>query len=164
MSRWHFRPVLSSTLLVLWLLLVNSTSPGQIVLGGSFAVLISWWVEPFWPHHRRTCRAVRLVGFAGLVLADIVRANFRVAALILGAPERLRPAFVEVPLDLTDELAIATLASIISLAPGTVSARVSADRRKILVHGLDVADGPALVAELKERYEAPLKEILECSI
>ena len=32
------------------------------------------------------------------------------------------------------------------------------------MHGLDVADGPALVAELKERYEAPLKEILECSI
>ncbi len=164
MSRWHFRPVLSSALLVLWLLLVNSTSLGQIVLGGSFAVLISWWVEPFWPHHRRTCRAVRLVGFAGLVLADIVRANFRVAALILGAPEKLQPAFVEVPIDLTDELAIATLASIISLAPGTVSARVSADRRTILVHGLDVADGPALVAEIKERYEAPLKEILECSV
>jgi multicomponent K+:H+ antiporter subunit E len=162
-SGWRFRPALSGSLLVLWLLLANSVALGQVLIGGLLAVLIPRWVEPFWPARPRTCHALRLLRFTGLVLADIVRANVSVARLILGRSGALRPAFVEVPLDLTDDLAIAVLASTISLTPGTVSATVSADRRTLLVHGLDVADSAALAVELKQRYEAPIKEILECS-
>jgi multicomponent K+:H+ antiporter subunit E len=32
----------------------------------------------------------------------------------------------------------------------------------LLVHALDVDDVAALVAEIKQRYEQPLKEIFEC--
>lgn len=163
MRGWRFRPALSGSLLVLWLLLANSMALGQVLIGGLLAVLIPRWAEPFWPARPRACRPLRLLRFTGLVLVDIVRANLSVARLILGPVEALRPAFVEVPLDLTDELAIAVFASTISLTPGTVSATVSADRRTLLVHGLDVADGARLVAELKRRYEAPLREVLECS-
>ncbi len=163
MSGWRFRPALSGVLLALWLLLANSLALGQLILGGLLALVIPRWVEPFWPARPRTCHPLRLLRFTGLVLADIVRANVSVARLILGPPAALRPAFVEVPLDLTDEFAITVFASTVSLTPGTVSATVSADRRTLLVHGLDVADGAALAAELKQRYEAPLKEILECS-
>jgi multicomponent K+:H+ antiporter subunit E len=74
----------------------------------------------------------------------------------------LRPCFVVVPLDLRDELAISLLANTICLTPGTVSASLSADRRSLLVHALDCADPAALVTEIKQRFEAPLKEILEC--
>ena len=163
MSRWRFRPALSGTLLVLWLLLANSLALGQVLLGGLLALVVPRLTEGFWPARPRICHARRLLRFSGTVLADIVRANVTVARLILGPPEVLRPAFVEVPLDLEDELAIAVFASTISLTPGTVSATLSPDRRTLLVHGLDVADGRALVAELKRRYEAPIKEILECS-
>jgi multicomponent K+:H+ antiporter subunit E len=48
------------------------------------------------------------------------------------------------------------------LTPGTVSAKLSEDRRTLLVHTLDVDDEAALVAEIKQRYETPLKEIFEC--
>ena len=37
------------------------------------------------------------------------------------------------------------------------------DRRTLLVHGLDVPDAQAMIDEIKQRYEAPLKEIFPCS-
>ena len=36
---------------------------------------------------------------------------------------------------------------------------VDDDRRQILVHALDCSDPAAMVADMKQRYEAPLKEI-----
>ncbi len=97
-----------------------------------------------------------------LVLYDIVVANLRVAWLVLAGPRQLRPLFVEVPLRLTNDLAISLLANTICLTPGTVSARLSADRATLLVHALDAADAAAVVADIKARYEAPLAEIFEC--
>ena len=51
------------------------------------------------------------------------------------------------------------LAGTITMTPGTLSAELSADGRSLLVHGLDVPDPGALVAEIKSRYEARLLEI-----
>jgi acetyl-CoA acetyltransferase len=76
---------------------------------------------------------------------------------------KLRPAFVEIPLELEDDLALTMLASIVSLTPGTVSADLSDDRKTLLVHGLDVADEAQLILDIKQRYEAPLIEVFTCS-
>ena len=99
--------------------------------------------------------------YAGL--GDIVVANLEVAKLILGPASRMRPAFVEVPLKLDDELALTMLASIVSLTPGTVSADLSDDKRTLLIHGLNVDDEAALVRSIQTRYEAPLLEVFACS-
>ncbi|HKK99543.1 MAG TPA: Na+/H+ antiporter subunit E, partial [Desulfotignum sp.] len=75
---------------------------------------------------------------------------------------RLRPRFLEIPLDTQDPMVITILASVISLTPGTVSAEVSKDRQTLIVHGLDVADEKTAIHTIKTRYEAPLKEIFSC--
>ena len=102
-------------------------------------------------------------GLGHWLLGDIVVANLQVAKLILGPVGRLRPAFVEIPLQLNDELALTMLASIISLTPGTVSADLSDDKRMLLVHSLDVDDEEELVRSIQTRYEAPLLEVFACS-
>ncbi len=63
---------------------------------------------------------------------------------------------------LSDDFALTALASTISLTPGTVSAEIAPNREHILVHALDVADDAELVRTIKNRYEAPLKEIFGC--
>jgi multicomponent K+:H+ antiporter subunit E len=50
-------------------------------------------------------------------------------------------------------------ASIITMTPGTLSCEVSDDRRWLLVHAFHADDAAAVAAEVKSRYEAPLKEI-----
>lgn len=162
MKRWWPSPLLSLMLWGLWLLLANDFSAGQMVLGAFFAWLLPVITRPFWLNRPGIRNPWRLFTFLLLVHRDILVANIAVAKLILASPSRLRPAFVEVPLDIEDEFVITLLASIVSLTPGTVSANISADRRTLLVHGLDVEDRTELIANIKQRYEAPLKEIFGC--
>ncbi len=161
--RWLPQPLLSLCLLLVWMLLVDSSSLGQWLLGALLGWLIPFLTQLFWIIPPRIYRPGKLCLFLLRVLGDIVIANLQVAKLILGPVDRLRPAFVEVPMLLEDDLALTMLASVISLTPGTVSADLSDDRKTLLVHSLDVADEAALVAEIKSRYEAPLLEVFTCS-
>jgi multicomponent K+:H+ antiporter subunit E len=43
-----------------------------------------------------------------------------------------------------------------------VSASISEDRRTLLVHALDLDDEQKLIADIRQRYELPLKEIFAC--
>ncbi|MBL7250958.1 Na+/H+ antiporter subunit E [Alloalcanivorax marinus] len=161
MSRLLPFPMLSLLLWLSWLLL-NGFSWGHGLLGLVLAVVLPLGTRPFWPNVPRLRDFLKLVRFVLVVHWDIITANLVVARLILGSPRKLRPAFVEMPLELTDDFAITLLTSTISLTPGTVSADVSEDRRTLLIHALDMDDEAALVAQIKQRYERPLKEIFEC--
>jgi multicomponent K+:H+ antiporter subunit E len=161
MMRFLPHPLLTPILAALWLLLNNSFAPGHVVLGLLLGWAIPWFTLRFWPERVRIRRPLTLLRFIAVVLYDIVVANLVVARRILGRPARLQPAFVTVPLALETDLAISLLANTICLTPGTVSARLSPDRKRLLVHGLHVPDATALVATIKARYEAPLKEVFE---
>lgn len=158
--RWLPHPLISLSLLVVWLLLQNEVSAGHIVLGGAFAILIPLFTAPFWPD-RPTVRRPLVAGrFVLTVLWDIVIANVIVARLILlRRPQSLTPHFLVIPLDARSPYAITVLAGTITLTPGTVSADLDRERRHLLVHNLSVDDPDEAVRTIKRRYEAPLREI-----
>jgi multicomponent K+:H+ antiporter subunit E len=162
MKRWLPQPMFSLFLWMVWLLLVNSLEPGHIVLGGGLALALPLFTARFWPDRPCMGRPWTLASYLAVFLWDIVVANLTVARLILGPVRRLRPAFITLPLDLKNDFAITVLAHSISLTPGTVSSKVSEDRRSLLVHVLDLEDEGQLVQRIKQRYEAPLKEIFPC--
>ncbi len=161
MHRLLPHPLLTPALAGIWLLLVNSVTPGQILLGLALGWAIPLLTLRFWPETVRVYRPLTLLRFVIRVLYDILAANLVVARLILGRPERLRPIFVVVPLALKTDLAITLLTNAICLTPGTVSARLTLNRRHLLVHALDAADPGQLAATIKSRYEAPLREVFE---
>ncbi len=153
-------PALSAMLLIVWLLMANSLTPGGFVLGTVFALVLPKFTQPFWPARPRMRFGRAFLTYLAIVLWDIVVANFQVAALILFRRNRdLRSRWLIVPIDLTTPEAITILAGTISLTPGTVSSDVSADGRHLLVHALDVADEVAEVARIKARYEARLQRV-----
>jgi multicomponent K+:H+ antiporter subunit E len=57
-------------------------------------------------------------------------------------------------------VAIALFATIITNTPGTVSCIVDQERRQILVHALDCRDVEAAAADMKQRYERRIMEII----
>lgn len=154
-------PILTPILTLIWLLLVNSVAPGQILLGLLLGWLIPLFTLRFWPDRVLIHKPLTLLRFLFLVIYDILIANAIVAFRILLGPKHVQPAFVTVPLDLRSDLGISLLANTICLTPGTVSAWLSPDRRTLVVHGLDVRDPEALVTTIKRRYEAPLLEVFE---
>ena len=160
MKRLLPHPLLSLVLWLAWLALNNTLAPAHIVLGALLA-----WMLPLaglhltdgtWPRLHRPGVALKL---AFRVLRDIVVSNVEVMRRVLGPEAAIRPGFLRVPLDLTDDWAITTLAGIITLTPGTLTADVAADRSYLLVHVFHVDDAAAIIASIKTRYEAPLKEI-----
>jgi multicomponent K+:H+ antiporter subunit E len=154
-------PILSAVLFVSWLLLVGSLSAGQIVLAASLAIAIPYWSERLRPDRARVGAWGVVVRLAIIVLYDIVASALVVARQILGPEDRIHPGFVWVPLAIRDPHGVASLASIITMTPGTLSVDLSADRHQLLVHALHVVDSADLIASIKERYERPLMAIFE---
>lgn len=162
MNRWLPHPLFSVFLWLVWLLLVNTVDPGQLLLGAVLAVGLPLLTGRFWPEQPRLRYPWRILRYIAVLLWDILLANLAVARRILGPTDQLRPAFIQLPLDLQNDFAISVLASTISLTPGTVSSDLSVDRKTLLIHALDVEDEAQLIAHLKQRYEQPLKEIFAC--
>ncbi len=161
-SRLLPNPALTVFLTVLWLLLNNTLGAGHILLGlflgWAIPLLVSGFLIGVPPVRKR----LQLCRFMLMVFYDIVIANIHVAKLVLGPTEKLQPAFVEVPMAIENEFVLALLTSILSLTPGTVSAGLSPDHKRLVLHALNAPDISALIAEVKTRYEAPLLEIFEC--
>jgi multicomponent K+:H+ antiporter subunit E len=162
MNRFIPAPWLSLTLLLVWLLLQNSVTPGLIVLGLILALLI-----PIFTNRGRDFRAplgrpLIVLQYFIVLLGDIIISNLDLAIVILLPTKSVQPALIEYPLDITGEVPITILASTISLTPGTITAEIRRDGRALLIHALNVADHEAMIQQIKKRYEMRLKEIFQC--
>ena len=153
-------PLLSVTLAIVWLALVNKFTLGNLILGTGFGLVIPMLTAPYWPDRPRIKRPFRIIEYVLVVIWDIVVANVQVAAIILFKRDRdIRSHWIVVPLELTSAEAITVLAGTITMTPGTVSATLAADGGCILVHCLHTDDPDGVRNEIKSRYERRLKEI-----
>ena len=162
MKRWLPSPPLSMALFVVWLLLNQSLDAATLLLAAILAIavpLLTQSLRPATAKMRRPGVALRL---SGAVAHDLVRSALTVARLLLTRRnDQMAPRFVRVPLDLRDPNALAVLAMIICLTPGTAWAEIARDRSTLLIHVFDLDDVPGFIAMVKARYERPLMEIFE---
>jgi multicomponent K+:H+ antiporter subunit E len=146
----------------MWLLLNRSLSPGHLLI----AVLVGWamplLLAPLRPSPGRVRAPFVLLRLVLTVGRDVLVSAVQVGVGVLRSrsqPPRAR--FVVVPLELRDPFALAALAVITTVVPGTVWSELARDRDALLLHVFDTNDDEAFVAHFKERYERPLKEIFE---
>lgn len=162
MKRWLPYPLLSLSLLAMWLLLNQSLSAGHWLLGALLGLGGALVLAGLQPPAGRVRRVRALLGLAALVLADVVRSNLAVARLVVFPRARGRVAgFVHVPLTLRHRGALAVLACIVTATPGTSWARFDAARNVLVLHVFDLVDEEEWMHTLKERYERRLMEIFE---
>jgi len=160
--RFFPMPAHSLLLFVVWLLLNNTLAAGHIVLATFFAITIPLLTSNLQDPQPSFQRPWLCLKYALRVIGDIITANFEVALLVLGPTHKLKPGFVAIPIDIEHKFPITILASTVSLTPGTVSAEISSDERWLYVHVLHLTNKEALISLIKQRYEAPLKEIFQC--
>lgn len=167
MNRLMPMPWISLGLFLAWPLLVDDRSLLVWLGAAFFAIGLPLLLRGRIPTAEPAYHVGTAMRLFGRVLVDIVVSNVVVARLVLGRMSALRPAIVDVPVETDHPLVLNLLASIITMTPGTVSARVDmrepGSRPTILVHVLDCDDGAALVNDIKTRYERPLLEIFRCS-
>ena len=155
-------PLLFLALLAMWLLLMQSLSPGQILLGTIVAFGGCWLMVALDPPPtglRRTVAAMRL---AGRVFVDVFRSNVAVGSIILGNDERRTHAgFMSLRLDLTNRYGLAILAIVMTCTPGTQWVHYDPASRVLMLHVLDLVDEKQWARIIKQRYEFLLMEIFE---
>ena len=160
MKRFVPFPIVSACLLLLWLLLNNSLSPGHILLGGALALIGGQALGALQPPKSRAGRLAVIFRLAVIVFADVVRSNVAVSRIILGLKARpWASGFVDIPLELRNPYGLATLACIITSTPGTVWVDFNEASGTLTIHVLDLVDEIEWVRTIKLRYERPLLEI-----
>jgi len=153
-------PVLSVTLVILWMLLVNRFALGSLVMAVILAIAIPLMTAAWWPDRPRIARPLALIPYMSLVLWDVIVANIQVAKIVLFMPsDQIRSAFITVPIDLDSPEAITLLAGTITMTPGTLTADIASDGKSLLIHSLHAPDPDAVRDDIKTRYEARLKRI-----
>ncbi len=158
-KRWLPSPPLSVMVFCFWLLMNDQVGGGHLLMAALLAIAIPPFAARLDREFARVGSLRGLPQLVGIIVLDIIRSNITVARQVLGDEAKITPGFVWLPLDIENIHGIATLTSIITLTPGTVSASLSEDRRHLLVHVLNLKDPDAVIAEIKTRYEKPLMEI-----
>lgn len=148
-------------LAVAWIVLTGTADVPNVIFGLIAGALLSRLAPS--PRGGRWTgrRAWAMVSLAAYFVWELVLANIRVAAAVLGPHTRLSPAVVAVPLDAKTDLEITLFANLVTLTPGTLSVDVSPDRRLLYVHTISF-DGnlEATRRELKDGFERRVLEAL----
>jgi multicomponent K+:H+ antiporter subunit E len=162
MKRWLPFPLLSLSLLAMWLLLNQTLWLGHVLLGVLLALGGALVLAELQAPAGRLRLGVALAELLWLVLADVVRSNLAVARLVLDPRTGRRVAgFIHMPLALRQPGALAVLACIITATPGTSWVRYDRKRHVVTIHVFDLVDEHDWIEKFKHRYEGRLMEIFE---
>jgi multicomponent Na+:H+ antiporter subunit E len=105
-------------------------------------------------------RALAVAGLLAVFLRELALSAWSVIRLVVTLDPKPRPALLAVPLDVRSDAGIALFANLVTLTPGTTSVHVSADRRTLFVHALDVDDEAAAIASMKQSFERRVLQVL----
>lgn len=100
-------------------------------------------------------RVLRLLGFVGFFLRQLVIANARVAWEVLTPTHTMRAGIIAVPTRARTDLEVTAFANLISLTPGTLTLEVSDDPTVLYVHSLYVRT-PSAFREQMHAFETRL--------
>ena len=105
-------------------------------------------------------RIVHALGLAAFFAWELVLANFRVAADVLRG-DRIEPAVVAIPLDVTSDGEILLLSMLINITPGSVTIDLSDDRRTLYVHVMHMKTVEETRREIKDGFERRVRVLFE---
>ena len=158
MSRWFPHPILTVNLIILWLLLAQSISPGQLLLGALVGFAASHGMAALRPDRLRIGSVGAIFRLAGMVTKDVIESNIAVIGIILFGKKGVSN-FVSFRLEMTNVYGLAVLAFIITATPGTMWVQYDRATGELLVHVLDLKDEEEWVRLIRTRYEKLLMEI-----
>lgn len=160
-KRWFPSPPLSLALFVIWLLLNQSVAASTLLMAAVLALVVPVLTRSLRPATVRMRRPGVALRLATRALLDMMFSAMTIARILLSRKAAINPQFVYIPLELRDPNALAVLAMICCLTPGTAWGELSFDRSALLLHVYDLKDEAAFIALIKQRYERPLMEIFE---
>ena len=149
-------------LAVVWAVVLDDLSPSGLLIGFVAGYLVLLAASRLGLGGAAYFRKVfAAVAFVAWFARELTIANLRMMRFTVSPLRLMKPGIVAVPLDAgLSDLEITTLASLVSLTPGTLTLDVTPDRRTLYVHTMDASDPDAVRADVKDGFEARIKGIL----
>lgn len=123
---------------LLWPILVGELTAYNLLVGGTLAVLLLSAVRSGSSSFARRLGA--FLRYLLVFLWELLMANVVIALLALRRHPKLYPHVIAVPLRLESDAGISLLSATITLLPGTVAMGVSADRKLLYAHAINIQD------------------------
>jgi multicomponent Na+:H+ antiporter subunit E len=149
-------------LALLWAAVSGTFTLRTLAAGFLVGYVILFVVRPALGPTTYHSRLWEALGFTLFYFTELFRSSFRVARAALAPRLEVDPGVLGLPLDATTDVEITLLANLISLTPGTLSLDVSADRKVLYIHAMDIAgrDVEALREHLKRTMEQRVIRLL----
>ncbi len=153
---------LFNTLLALvWVALTGTFTPTNYGIGFVVGFILLWMTQRLMLPSHYFQKVPQVIAFTLFFLWELVKANFRMAAIVLSPRLTIRPAVVAIPLEARSNTQITLLANLITLTPGTLYLDVSQDRCIMYVHVMHVEDLDEFRRDIKDGFERRVMEILK---
>lgn len=149
MSRFLWNLLLA----VVWAAITANFSADNLALGFVLGFLVLYFARPVIGSTGYVRRLAQAIALGGFVIWELLLSNLRVAYDVIRPRPRLQPGVIAVPLDVRTDAEITLLANLITLTPGSLSLDVSADRRTLYIHAMDIDDPDALRRKIKDGFE-----------
>lgn len=153
--------LLNVLLALLWAAISGTITLASLITGFALGALVLAVAGRALGQPRYLLRLWRALALIGVFLFELLRSSVQVAWDVLTPRHRMRPSVISVPLDLESDAAIALLANLVSLTPGTLSVDVAHDRGCLYVHAMYADDPDAVRAAIKRDFERRVREVFE---
>jgi multicomponent Na+:H+ antiporter subunit E len=143
--------LLNILLAIIWAAFQSDVGPGEVLFGFVVSFILLALLSREYGR-----RVLAVISFTIFLLWSIFKSSLQVAALILAPRPALDQGIVAIPLDAQSDLEISTLATAITLTPGTLSVDVARNpqgERVLYVHSLTLGDPVRMRQEIKEEFE-----------
>lgn len=103
----------------------------------------------------------RVISLAGLFFYELILSAVKVAQIVIQPKIDIRPGIFAYPLKARTDFEITLLANLITLTPGTLSVDVSADKKILYIHAIDIDDLEKMKQNIAEGFERKIMETFQ---
>lgn len=154
-----FQLLINIVLAFLWMFMNADFTVGSFVTGYIIGLVAVYMLRNFLPGRFYLKRLYWMVRLFFIFIIELVKANVDVVRIVMAPKIDIQPGFYAYPNDLEEEWEVALLSTLITLTPGTVVVAISEDYSIIYIHGLDMDDADAEIANIKTSFENVIKEV-----
>lgn len=160
-NKWRNPVILFATLMLFWLMLVNSLAPDTLLIGALVSLIIALLYRDglsFFTEFRWTPEAIVAgVAYYAYFFRQLVRSNLRLAAIVVDPALPIEPGILKVRTGLESRMGRLMLANSITLTPGTLTVEVDGEWLYVHCVTLGETDTESATREIAAGFERYLE-------
>ncbi|MDQ0229782.1 Na+/H+ antiporter subunit E [Metabacillus malikii] len=154
-----FQILLNFFLALTWMFLSNDYSPLAFLKGYFFGLLVMFIMRRFFKHRFYLANIIAIIRLLFIFCIELIKSNISVLKVILSPKLSMKPGIFALETELERDWEITVLSNLITLTPGTLVLDVSADKKTLYIHAMDIDDVEQAKRDIKETFEKAIKEV-----